>query len=338
MRPAEYYLKELLYDFDCVTIPGFGGFIMQSQPARINRIKNRITPPSRLPSFNSLLNHDDGLLISRMARAEQLSYRDAGYRVSEFAENCKSKLSSGESIALNGVGELTPGIAGGILFKPLNQPGFSNVAFGMEPLSLYPLTKPQEHIRVIQKPVDRKAEQFRNKKPASVKWTLAFSIPVIIFLLYGIIAPSSFQNAYINYSGIVTDFLKIKHPSPPTANYLSEVATVQEIIAEPAIDMNIEALTQAELIPEGKAAIEAIAEASPAVKYYIIGGCFENESNAGKFLSELIARGFAAEQAGANKRGQVRISYKSFSDKASALSYLDMIRNEENNSAWLLKY
>jgi hypothetical protein len=334
MQPAEYYLKELLFDYDCVTIPGLGGFIMQLQPARISKAKNRINPPSRYPSFNSLLNHDDGLFISCISRAEQLSYRDAGSVVNDFAENCKKRLSAGEIIILEGIGELSAGTEGVIRFRPSNQSNFFTGAFGMEAVNLYPLTRTQNPARMTQRHADRMPGSLREKKPASVAWTLALSMPIILFLLYGIIFPSSIHNIYTNYSGIISDIAHPADQQPDAINY-SPVTKV-----DPEVEITPEISNPPKFKTVSEVKTETLTEPTiqESLKYYIIGGCFENEANAGKFMADLINRGFHAEKAGTNNRGHVRISYESFSDKASAIPYLQKIRIEENASAWLLKY
>jgi hypothetical protein len=326
MQAAESYLKELLYTYDCVTIPGLGGFIMQSQSSRIDREKNRIYPPSRYPSFNALLSHDDGLLISAIARAEKISYHDAGLRINEFAANCKRSLSLGEKIILEGIGELSSNPEGAVRFRHLNHTNFYPGAFGMEPVNIYPVTRQQPtQARLTQKPADRKPRQARAKQPASVRWTLMVSIPVVLFLLYGIIFPSSVQNLYRNYSGLVFDFLNPKSAQQPV---------VHEVVAPPETLV----YKTPEPAPVEKTVTKTETPVQQSQKYYIIGGCFLNEDNASKFLQDLISRGFEAEKAGSNNRGQIRISYKSFPEKAAALSYLQTIKNAENPSAWLLKY
>jgi hypothetical protein len=330
MHPVEHYLKELLFDFDCVTIPGLGGFIMQAYPARIDSGKSRIHPPARFPSFNGLLKHDDGLLISIIARARHISYPAAASIVSEFVNLSKKRISSGEKVSLEGIGELSSAPDGGIGFKRLNALNFMGGVYGMEALNLYPLSMPRQPARLAKRPVDRKPVKVKGKKPASVRWTLALSLPLILFLLYGIIFPASVQNIYTGYSGLVFGFA---HPgdvrtivTAPSSKNMTGLSTATVKIPSPAI------------VPEviKETIDEPVVPASP--KYYIIGGCFEKEENAVRFLSELISRGFEAEKAGTTNRGHVRISYKSFPDKPSALSYLQKIRNEENASAWLLKY
>jgi nucleoid DNA-binding protein len=333
MHSPGYYLKELLFDYDCVTIPGFGGFIMQSQQARIDRAKHRIYPPSRIPTFNSLLNHDDGLLISCMAKAGNISYREAGNLVRDFAINLNKRIDNSENVMLDGIGDLKKGNEGTIIFTPAMQANFLAATFGMEPLKLYPVSRLPQKERTIKKPADRKAAEFREKKPASVKWTLALSIPVVLFLLYGIIFPASIQKIYTNYSGIVLDLMYPK-AEPAVAREFHKITPLPASVKAP------------EIIPSRKisiapAVIIETAAANPtpvSLKYYIIGGCFEKEENALKFLDKLMEQGFDAEKAGRTKHGHLRISYKSFTEKQPALSYLKKIKDEENPSAWLLKY
>ncbi len=336
MRPVDFYLKELLFDYDCVTIPGLGGFIIQSQQARINRGKNRIAPPSRNATFNSLLNHDDGLLVSTIARAERIPYREAGDRVHNFAGDCKRRISAGEIIMLAGIGELFSGPDSGIHFRPLNQVNFYSGVYGMDVLNLHPVAHPRSQDRISKKPVDRKPGPYKDRKTAPVKWTLALSIPVILFLLFGIIFPSSFHNFYTNYSGVLTDIVHRKTIEQPVA--------VQPVDIKKPIENVTVALPDKPIVTppapnQGVKVIPAAMTASaPSQKYYIIGGCFQNGENAEKFLADLISRGFEAEKAGTTNGGHVRISYKSFNDKASALPFLQKIRTEENTSAWLLKF
>jgi hypothetical protein len=329
MQTAEYYLRKLLHKYDCVTIPGLGGFILQSQPSRIEREKSRIYPPSRYPYFNSMLNHDDGLLISAIALAENISYHDSGLFVHGFVSDCKIRLSLGEKIVLEGIGEFSTNPEGAIQFRHLNHSNFLQETFGMEPLNIYPVSIQKLPARITQKPVDRKPQRSGSKQPASVRWTLMLSVPIVIFLLYGIIFPASIRNLYTNYSGIVFDIgypkvVLVENKEPVTVGLIA--APGVPLVNNPAPE------------PVEKAGVIAEKSIENSPKYYIIGGCFLSEENAVKFLLELINRGFEAEKAGSNNRGQIRISYKSFPDKSSALSYLQTIRSEENPSAWLLKY
>ena len=68
---AAGYIQELLYRYNCVVVPEFGAFLTHVKPAFIDRTSHTFYPPSKVLSFNSQLQTNDGLLISYMAEAEK---------------------------------------------------------------------------------------------------------------------------------------------------------------------------------------------------------------------------------------------------------------------------
>lgn len=337
MRAPDQYLKDLLFDHDCVTIPGFGGFIMQSRPAAADQARHRIYPPSRVPSFNRMLNHDDGILISRVSKENNLSYSEAAHIIHEYASELNLKIISGEIVEMEGLGTFRKGAENETVFKPDARANFSPLTFGMESLSLYPVRNQLPAIKREFKPADRTAKQYREKNPASVRWTVAVSIPIIAFLLYGIIFPQSVQSIYTNYAGIITEYFHRTEVKNTTEPVVTETIVSMPLPVEVKKEENIDLQVVSTPEPlDSKPVNETPEHIAP--KYYIIGGCFEKEENAEKFLNLLLKKGFDAEKAGVTGKGHTRISYKSFSDKAPALSFLNKIKEEENPGAWLLKY
>jgi hypothetical protein len=343
MQPVEFYIRELLYEYDCVIVPQLGGFLTQSRPARLFRDKRRIYPPSRSVTFNALLVHEDGLLASRISRMENISYRDAVVKVRDFAEHLRNILSSGQSVYLESIGTLSQAPEGNTIFLPVMDANFEASTYGMDSIYLHPITAEVPVQKQLKKPVDRKPVMERNrhtvrkKSPASVKWTLALSLPVILFLLYGIIFPVSFQDLYTSYSGILTDSFRIKTEAPQHHTGAAQPEPVQETVAIPS-ELPAPAPKTETVTPEAKPVLKEEAKSVHSIRFYIIGGCFENEDNAQKFLADLISRGYEAEEAGTNLHGHLRISYKSFPVRQDALLYLDEIKAKENPAAWLLKY
>lgn len=69
-------------------------------------------------------------------------------------------------------------------------------------------------------------------------------------------------------------------------------------------------------------------------KYYIVAGCFANETNADNFLIKLQSQGYNAE-----KFGKVRslhgVSYESYGNRSEALNALRRIRKQTGSDAWL---
>lgn len=50
----EHYIKDLLYRYNCVVIPGFGAFLTQEKSATIQESTNTFFPPTKL--FRSINN------------------------------------------------------------------------------------------------------------------------------------------------------------------------------------------------------------------------------------------------------------------------------------------
>ena len=71
--------------------------------------------------------------------------------------------------------------------------------------------------------------------------------------------------------------------------------------------------------------------------YYIIGGSFQTEESAEKCVNILKKQGFEnASSLEKNNKGNIRVYYESFAEKADALIRLDEIKRDYNESAWLL--
>jgi nucleoid DNA-binding protein len=72
-------------------------------------------------------------------------------------------------------------------------------------------------------------------------------------------------------------------------------------------------------------------------RYYIVAGCFGEETNADAMVQKLIEKGYHAQKYG--KRGNLNcVSYSSFTDRNKAITELEKIRQEEDPDAWLNEY
>jgi len=61
------YIKDLLYRYDCVIVPHFGGFVTNKTSAQIGEDSLTFYPPTKQVGFNVNLNHNDGLLANYIA-------------------------------------------------------------------------------------------------------------------------------------------------------------------------------------------------------------------------------------------------------------------------------
>ncbi len=70
----EKHIALLLRNYDCVIIPGLGGFVANYSPSQFNRAKGLLSPPSKAIIFNRNLINNDGLLMNHLSVNENLSY------------------------------------------------------------------------------------------------------------------------------------------------------------------------------------------------------------------------------------------------------------------------
>ena len=84
----EKHISDLLYRYQCVTVPNFGAFLTNYKSAVVNTSGNAFYPPTKQVSFNSQLTSNDGLLASYIAEAANVSYENA---LEAIAENVKQK-------------------------------------------------------------------------------------------------------------------------------------------------------------------------------------------------------------------------------------------------------
>ena len=70
----ETYISDLLYRYECVTVPEFGAFLTQRVPAVINDATNAFYPPKKNLSFNEQIQKNDGLLARYIADVEKIPF------------------------------------------------------------------------------------------------------------------------------------------------------------------------------------------------------------------------------------------------------------------------
>lgn len=321
MNDLSKYLSELLIAQDCVIIPDFGAFIGNYQPAVIN--DNKITPPSKKIAFNSRLVSNDGLLYHYVSVKEKISYQDAALLVKSLVLKWNQSLNHGEVVRLNKIGELTKSADSKIIFTPYNSFNFLTDAYGFEEITI----KPVERSRLIlinsasykQSGEKRKKVHHPNHKRI-LYYSLSFYLPVLAFLwgFFLIKEPFSTQMASIY------PFYNDREVEVPVTN-------------EQTVSKNTSAGANEKTDSEEKSSPKEI-ENTPQellTRYYIIGGCFKDRKNAENYHRDLINKGY--KQSELLEEGAFsRVSYNCFSERDSAIQYLQQIHQKENTSAWIL--
>jgi len=217
------YISALLYDYECVVVPGLGGFISNEKPAGINSVNHQFNPPYSQIFFNVHLKSNDGLLINQIQKRSGLPYNDIRRNVDQFIVECLKTLESGEKVHLENIGFLEFDDNKNIRFEQIKTVNYNSNAFGLSSF-ISPAIKRQtdeEKIRGLiipekhrtSKPVDRKpTHQHIRKKRGFVK------SPVIIALAAVLIFSMSWglmnRDNVVNYIGEQASIFPFNHSNP----------------------------------------------------------------------------------------------------------------------------
>lgn len=127
------YISDLLYRYECVIVPNFGGFVSNTIPSKRNAENHQFTPPSKTISFNINLQKNDGLLIDHIAKSLNLSFDNAAAMVQSTVENWQSTLQE-NPLLLNNIGQFTLENEQ-LVFEPLNKINYLTSSFGLSDVS-----------------------------------------------------------------------------------------------------------------------------------------------------------------------------------------------------------
>ena len=114
----EKHISALLYRYQCVSVPGFGAFLTETQPAQLNNDTFTFYPPKKLLSFNANLKNNDGLLANHIALQEKISYDQAVANISQTVEQWFEKLQNRENLTLKNLGSISYNFEGSLVFTP----------------------------------------------------------------------------------------------------------------------------------------------------------------------------------------------------------------------------
>lgn len=307
MLNLEKHINDLLYHYDCVIVPGLGGFVANKQNAILNDKTGIFTPPRREIGFNRSLSHNDGLLINHIANNEGISFKDCLDKISKHVNILKYQLKCGETIHIGEAGLLKNDAIGNTLFIPNNEQSFCTESFGLTTFHFNTL----EQIKKQKEP----SHQFV-RRTLSLKSSrqIAASIALILGLLF--VSPelenrtqqSSFSDFFTTHDHPV---MSIESPEIKNENIHIEKS----------------------IIEEKPAAIEAQVIEN---KFFIIGGSFKQKQPAEEFLSKLVKKGMSEAEIIQGSNNRFRVSLSAFVEKEEAVVALNKFREQNGyTSAWL---
>ncbi len=123
-------ISDLLYRYDCVIIPDFGGFVTNKIGAKIDETTHIFYPPTKQITFNSYLKHNDGLLANYISATENISFEKANILISKEISVWNATLKT-KNVDLENIGSLSLNKENQLCFEPKKETNFLIESFGL---------------------------------------------------------------------------------------------------------------------------------------------------------------------------------------------------------------
>ena len=297
-------INSLLYTNDCVTVPGFGSFIVNKFSSVYDEKNGKFYPPSRRVSFNSKIKNNDGLLANFISNEDGIDFSVAVKNIHNEVINWKKKLNK-EPLVLNNIGELSYNSDENIVFAPDLDSNHFLGSFGLP--SIYYKKQPDlvstYNESTLKKYNALKVNSSNSRVPDFVKYAAALVIIIS-----------------------TTFFLSKEYEEYNIQNQL----TLEQENRQKTIQRVESAVFDFGSIP----AIELEIKVQPS-KFHIIAGAFGVKSNADKLYNNLLSKGYNPTKLPLNDKGLVPISFDNFSNRKEAVIALRQLQMSENKDAWI---
>jgi hypothetical protein len=304
----ENYITQLLYRYQCVTVPGFGAFLTEIQSAQLVESSHSFFPPKKLISFNAYLKNNDGLLANHIAQTEKTSYEYAVSAIQYEVFNWKKTLQETGVFSIKNVGDFCLNADRNLIFTPYDQTNYLSSSFGLSPF-VSPLVKRE----IFEQQLEALEENDTIQLVPEHKNKYTFLKYAAIFVLgLGLTAT-------------------VGYPI-----YQNEIET-QKIIVETAVQRQVQnKIQEATFFIESPIPAVTLTVKEGKLPYHIMAGAFRDETNAQRIFENLSEKGYKAKRIERNKYGLYPVLYGSFTTYAEAEKLKNEIRAKENPQAWIL--
>ena len=304
----EPYIAQLLYRYQCVTVPGFGAFLTEIQSAQLIESSNSFFPPKKMISFNAYLKNNDGLLANHIAQAEKTSYEYAISAIQYEVFNWRKALQENGLFAIKNVGDFSLNADKNLIFTPYDQTNYLTNSFG-----LAPFVSPKV-----------KRELFELKIEALEDENV---IPLI---------PERRKiTAYLKYAAIFVLGLGLTGALVYPI-YQQQIAN-ETILVEQSVQMKVQnKIQEATFFIENPIPAVTLTVKDVKMSYHVVAGAFREEKNADKIFHQLSDQGYKARRIPQNKYGLFPVLYGSYATFPEAESAKQEIQKTGNPDAWIL--
>jgi hypothetical protein len=305
----EQYISQLLYRYQCVTVPGFGAFLTEFQTAQLDENSHSFYPPKKLVSFNPFIKNNDGLLANHLAQAEKISYEIAVNSIQNEVSHWKTKIQEFGSLSVKNVGDFSLNSENNIVFIPIDQINYLTASFGLSSF-VSPAVKREVYKEEVEQLEEKAPVIFTPEKRRNYSVLKYAAVFLLSAGITGTVGYKYYENKIAQETLIVETNVQKK------VNQKIQEATFYISNPLPAVTLSV---------PEEK------------LPYSVVAGAFRIESNAEDQYQRLLELGFKkAKRLAPNKHGLFPVVYGSYSTYSEAHEAMKNIQKLDNKAAWLL--
>ncbi len=305
----EKHISDLLYRYQCVTVPGFGAFLTEIIPAHVTGSASSFFPPKKVVSFNANVKNNDGLLANHVALQEKMSYELAVIKINEVVNEWSYLLQNRNRVVVKNIGEISVNNELNWVFEPANTVNYLTDAFGLSSFVSPEITR-----EVLKQQV----EALEERAP-------------IIF------TPQRKRNySYLKYAAVFTVMLGAG--TFGYKMYYDQQILEQTLIVEKKVQEKVQQqIQEATFVLSNPIPTVELALPEEKLPYHLVAGAYRSEENANKAIAELLAAGFdKAKILPINKHDLYPVVFASFKTLKEAQAKRKAIQKSHSAEAWLL--
>lgn len=308
----EKHISDLLYRYQCVTVPGFGAFLTETVSAHVTGSASSFFPPKKVVSFNANVKNNDGLLANHVALQEKMSYELAVIKIGDVVNEWTYLLQNRNRVVLKNIGEISVNNEMNWVFEPANTVNYLTDSFGLSSFVSPEITREvlKQEVEALEEKAPIIFTPERKKDYSYLKYAAIF----VVMLGAGGFGYKTYYDQQIETKTLAVQ----KNVQEKVQQQIQEATFVISAPVE-AVELNV-ATPVEEKIP-----------------YHLVAGAYRNEENANKAIAELKAAGFEnAKMLPMNKHNLYPVVYGSFKNLTEAQTERKNIQKSHNAEAWLL--
>tara|TARA_B100000989_G_C19520124_1_gene463742 strand:- start:1575 stop:2480 length:906 start_codon:yes stop_codon:yes gene_type:complete len=295
------HIHYLLYRHDCVSLPGFGAFLVGHKEAYFDAEQQLYHPPSKVLSFNEQLQYNDGILASHMATVQQCSYERSVLDIHHHIISWKERVQKGR-LHIASLGVFETNAEGKLVFSADHGLNFLAASYALPQLDVQPISR-----------------------------STAQAVTAPVFTL----APQQ-SSTFVRKAMLAASFLVLLALG---VNHVQDQQTDAIWQQEQALRENARAHATAAIYDLGELPTLSVIAPHPAtIGYHVIAGSFRSQNNADRLVTSLRRKGYyQAARLPKTTNGFHQVSFAAYASQREAYNAKAGILEDNYPDAWVLK-